>query len=159
MSYFIKNFRFKSRLVRCLASGVYILRQICALGVTVYTPSVALSAVLGLPYWISIVGISIICIIFTVFVSTRFLDSSNSIFLKFLYFWKEKFLYFSFYSSFSFCNSLQSSSAHFTTNCKLKESTNNYGLLENPCGHVLVLISLFFPFPLLFAIAKRENFY
>lgn len=55
--------------MRCLASATYIVRQICNLGITVYTPSVALSAVIGIPYWASIVGMSIICIFFTIMVS------------------------------------------------------------------------------------------
>lgn len=60
------DLRFKSRLVRCLASATYILRQILSLGVTVYTPSVALATVIGIPYWASIVGMSAICILFTI---------------------------------------------------------------------------------------------
>lgn len=60
------DLRFKSRLVRCLASATYVVRQICSLGVTVYTPSVALSTVIGIPYWASIVGMSTICIFFTI---------------------------------------------------------------------------------------------
>ncbi|EDV91354.1 sodium-coupled monocarboxylate transporter 1 [Drosophila grimshawi] len=60
------DLRFKSRTVRCLASATYIVRQICNLGITVYTPSVALSAVIGIPYWASIVGLSAICIFFTI---------------------------------------------------------------------------------------------
>ncbi|KAH8395822.1 hypothetical protein KR215_004578 [Drosophila sulfurigaster] len=60
------DLRFKSRTVRCLASATYIVRQICNLGITVYTPSVALSAVIGIPYWASITGMSIICIFFTI---------------------------------------------------------------------------------------------
>uniref|UniRef100_A0A0A1WZ32 Sodium/iodide cotransporter n=2 Tax=Zeugodacus cucurbitae TaxID=28588 RepID=A0A0A1WZ32_ZEUCU len=60
------DLRFKSRLVRCLASGLYIFRQIFFLGITVYTPSVALSTVIGIPYWASIVGMAVICIFFTI---------------------------------------------------------------------------------------------
>ncbi|XP_046865219.1 sodium-coupled monocarboxylate transporter 1 [Drosophila willistoni] len=60
------DLRFKSRLVRCLASATYIVRQICNLGITVYTPSVALATVIGIPYWVSIVGMSAICIFFTI---------------------------------------------------------------------------------------------
>ncbi|XP_053947282.1 sodium-coupled monocarboxylate transporter 1 [Anastrepha ludens] len=60
------DLRFKSRLVRCLASATYIVRQICNLGITVYTPSVALSTVIGIPYWASIVGMAVICIFFTI---------------------------------------------------------------------------------------------
>lgn len=68
---FFFTFRFKSRLVRCLASATYILRQILSLGVTVYTPSVALATVIGIPYWASIVGMSAICILFTILVSSN----------------------------------------------------------------------------------------
>ncbi|XP_049317937.1 sodium-coupled monocarboxylate transporter 1 [Bactrocera dorsalis] len=60
------DLRFKSRLVRCLASGTYIVRQLCSLGIAVYTPSVALSTVIGIPYWASIVGMALICIFFTI---------------------------------------------------------------------------------------------
>ncbi|XP_030370307.1 sodium/iodide cotransporter [Scaptodrosophila lebanonensis] len=60
------DLRFKSRTVRCLASATYIVRQICSLGITTYTPSVALSTVIGIPYWASIVGMSAICIFFTI---------------------------------------------------------------------------------------------
>ncbi|XP_055848718.1 sodium-coupled monocarboxylate transporter 1 [Episyrphus balteatus] len=60
------DLRFKSRLVRCLASGTYVVRQICNLGITIYTPSIALSTVIGIPYWISIIAMSIICIFFTI---------------------------------------------------------------------------------------------
>ena len=58
--------RFNSRLVRCLASGTFVLRQVLTLGVTVYTPSVALNTVIGIPYWVSIVGLSGISIFFTI---------------------------------------------------------------------------------------------
>lgn len=54
--------------MRCLASATYIVRQICNLGITVYTPSVALSTVIGIPYYASIVGMAIICIFFTILV-------------------------------------------------------------------------------------------
>ncbi|XP_061386173.1 sodium/iodide cotransporter [Musca vetustissima] len=60
------DLRFKSRMVRCLASATYIIRQICSLGVTVYTPSVALSTVIGIPYWASISGMATICIFFSI---------------------------------------------------------------------------------------------
>ncbi|XP_067619577.1 sodium-coupled monocarboxylate transporter 1 [Eurosta solidaginis] len=60
------DLRFKSRLVRCLASATYIVRQICSLGITVYTPSVALATVIGIPYWASIIGMAVICIFFTI---------------------------------------------------------------------------------------------
>lgn len=61
--------RFNSRLVRCLASATFILRQVLTLGVTVYTPSVALNTVIGIPYWISITGLTGISIFFTLLVS------------------------------------------------------------------------------------------
>ncbi|KAM7364289.1 sodium-coupled monocarboxylate transporter 1 isoform 2-T14 [Cochliomyia hominivorax] len=60
------DLRFKSRMVRCLASFTYIIRQICSLGVTVYTPSVALSTVIGIPYWASICCMATICIFFSI---------------------------------------------------------------------------------------------
>ncbi|KAK5644642.1 hypothetical protein RI129_005942 [Pyrocoelia pectoralis] len=60
------DLRFKSRLVRCLASGTYVIRQLLNQGVTVFTPCVALYRVIGLPYWASIFGITIVSVIFTV---------------------------------------------------------------------------------------------
>ncbi|CAH1154191.1 unnamed protein product [Phaedon cochleariae] len=60
------DLRFKSRLVRCLASGTYVLRQLMNQGVTVFTPCVALNTVIGIPYWASITGISFVSIIFNI---------------------------------------------------------------------------------------------
>lgn len=56
--------RFKSRLVRCLASGTYVFRSILNLGVTVFTPTVALYTIIGIPIWMSLLGITVISIIF-----------------------------------------------------------------------------------------------
>ncbi|XP_062535647.1 sodium-coupled monocarboxylate transporter 1-like isoform X3 [Armigeres subalbatus] len=58
------DLRFNSRIVRCLASGTYVVRSLLNLGVTVYTPTVALNTVIGIPYWVSLLGISVISIIF-----------------------------------------------------------------------------------------------
>ncbi|KYN39969.1 Sodium-coupled monocarboxylate transporter 2 [Trachymyrmex septentrionalis] len=60
------DMRFKSKLVRCLASFSYVVRSLLNLGVTVFTPCVALKAVIGLPYWASIVGITSISVVFTI---------------------------------------------------------------------------------------------
>uniref|UniRef100_A0A1L8DES3 Putative sodium/solute symporter n=1 Tax=Nyssomyia neivai TaxID=330878 RepID=A0A1L8DES3_9DIPT len=60
------DLRYNSRLVRCLASISFIMRQVLALGVTVYTPSVALNTIIGVPYWMSLVGITVVQILFTV---------------------------------------------------------------------------------------------
>lgn len=59
------DMRFKSRLVRCVASFSYVIRSLLNLSVTVFTPCVALKAVIGLPYWASIIGIVTISVIFT----------------------------------------------------------------------------------------------
>jgi solute carrier family 5 (sodium-coupled monocarboxylate transporter), member 8/12 len=56
--------RFKSRLVRCLASGTYIFRTILNLGVTVFTPTIALYTIIQIPIWVSLVAISLISILF-----------------------------------------------------------------------------------------------
>lgn len=56
--------RFKSRLVRCLASGTYVFRSILNLGVTVFTPTVALYTIIGVPIWVSLSAITGISIIF-----------------------------------------------------------------------------------------------
>lgn len=63
------DLRFKSRLVRCLASGTYVVRQLLNQGVTVFTPCVALNTVIGIPYYASICGITAVSIIFTLLVS------------------------------------------------------------------------------------------
>lgn len=60
------DLRFKSHFVRCLASGTFIFRQMLSTGITIYTPSVAISSVIGIPYYASILGMSTICIFFTV---------------------------------------------------------------------------------------------
>lgn len=65
------DMRFKSKMVRRLASATYYIRSILNLGVTVFTPCVALKTVMGLPYWFSIVLISSIAILFTVLVRTQ----------------------------------------------------------------------------------------
>lgn len=81
------DLRFKSRLVRCLASGSYVIRTLLNQGVTVFTPSVALHAVIGIPYWMSIFGITLASIIFSIMVR---LDESSEFFL-FIFFsgWSE----------------------------------------------------------------------
>lgn len=56
--------RFNSRFVRCLASGTYIFRSILNLGVTVFTPTVALYTIIGIPIWMSLLAITIISILF-----------------------------------------------------------------------------------------------
>lgn len=63
--------------MRCLASATFVLRQVLTLGVTVYTPSVALNTVIGVPYWVSIVGLTAISIFFTVLVSQRSFFTEN----------------------------------------------------------------------------------
>ncbi|XP_021939076.1 LOW QUALITY PROTEIN: sodium-coupled monocarboxylate transporter 2 [Zootermopsis nevadensis] len=60
------DLRFKSRLVRCIASFTYVVRSLLNLGVTVFTPCVALKTVIGLPYWASILSITVISVIFTI---------------------------------------------------------------------------------------------
>ncbi|PSN43174.1 hypothetical protein C0J52_09913 [Blattella germanica] len=60
------DMRFKSRLVRCIASFTYVIRSLLNLGVTVFTPCVALKTVIGMPYWASILSITVISIIFTI---------------------------------------------------------------------------------------------
>uniref|UniRef100_A0A8D8VF55 Sodium/iodide cotransporter n=1 Tax=Cacopsylla melanoneura TaxID=428564 RepID=A0A8D8VF55_9HEMI len=60
------DMRFKSRFVRRLASGTYLFRSLLNLGVTVFTPCVALKTVLGSPYSLSIIAITSISIVFTV---------------------------------------------------------------------------------------------
>lgn len=56
--------RFNSRLVRCLASGTYIFRSILNLGVTVFTPTIAIYTIIGIPIWASLTAITLISIVF-----------------------------------------------------------------------------------------------
>ncbi|CAD1475249.1 unnamed protein product [Heterotrigona itama] len=60
------DMRFNSKLVRCLASFSYVIRSLLNLAVTIFTPCVALKAVIGLPYWASIFGITSISVVFSV---------------------------------------------------------------------------------------------
>jgi solute carrier family 5 (sodium-coupled monocarboxylate transporter), member 8/12 len=62
------DLRFKSRLVRCMASGTYIVRQILNMGVTIYTPTVALNTVIGIPYYASLLAMMCIAILFNILV-------------------------------------------------------------------------------------------
>ncbi|KAL4711556.1 hypothetical protein ACJJTC_003573 [Scirpophaga incertulas] len=56
--------RFGSRWVRRVAAATFLLRQVLNLAVTVYTPTVALHAVLGLPHWASAAVITVVGIVF-----------------------------------------------------------------------------------------------
>lgn len=56
--------RFKNKLVRYLTAGSYILRVLCNQGVTVFTPTIAIHTIMGVPIWVSLIGITIISIIF-----------------------------------------------------------------------------------------------
>lgn len=76
------DLRFKSRLVRCLASATYVIRQLLNQGVTVFTPCVALNTVIGIPYWASIVGITFVSIVFTILVSASRIEDYAGIKIK-----------------------------------------------------------------------------
>lgn len=56
--------RFGSKSVRRLAAATFLLRQILNLAVTVYTPTVALHAVLGLPHWASAAALTVVTVVF-----------------------------------------------------------------------------------------------
>lgn len=64
--------RFKSKLVRRLASGTFIVRNAFMLGITLYTPCVALNTVANIPYWASYLLMTVLGILFTIFVSEEF---------------------------------------------------------------------------------------
>lgn len=74
------DLRFKSRLVRCLASGTYVIRQLLNQGVTIFTPCVALYTIVGIPYWVSLLGITIVSVLFTILVSRNIFKTINSIY-------------------------------------------------------------------------------
>lgn len=50
--------------MRCLASGTYVFRSILNLGVTVFTPTVALYTIMNVPIWMSLSAITAISIVF-----------------------------------------------------------------------------------------------
>ncbi|CAF4921155.1 unnamed protein product [Pieris macdunnoughi] len=56
--------RFGSKSVRRLAAATFLLRQVLNLAVTVYTPTVALHAVLGLPHWASAAALTVVTVVF-----------------------------------------------------------------------------------------------
>ncbi|XP_072936130.1 sodium-coupled monocarboxylate transporter 1 [Epargyreus clarus] len=56
--------RFGSTWVRRIAAATFLLRQTLNLAVTVYTPTVALHAVMGLPHWASAAALTIVAIVF-----------------------------------------------------------------------------------------------
>ncbi|XP_031635976.1 sodium-coupled monocarboxylate transporter 1 [Contarinia nasturtii] len=61
------DYRFKSKLVRRLASGTFIARNVFIMGITMYTPCVALNTVAGIPYWASYLLMTALGILFTIF--------------------------------------------------------------------------------------------
>lgn len=65
-------YRFKSKLVRRLASGTFIARNVFIMGITMYTPCVALNTVANIPYWASYLLMTALGILFTIFVSEKF---------------------------------------------------------------------------------------
>ncbi|XP_045506611.1 sodium-coupled monocarboxylate transporter 1 [Colias croceus] len=56
--------RFGSKSVRRMAAATFLLRQILNLAVTVYTPTVALHAILGLPHWASAAALTVVAVVF-----------------------------------------------------------------------------------------------
>ncbi|CAG4961504.1 unnamed protein product [Parnassius apollo] len=56
--------RFGSNRVRQMAAATFLLRQTLNLAVTVYTPTVALHAVLALPHWASAAALTVVAIVF-----------------------------------------------------------------------------------------------
>lgn len=56
--------RFGSIAVRRMAAATFLIRQVLNLAVTVYTPTVALHAVLGLPHWASAATLTAVGIVF-----------------------------------------------------------------------------------------------
>lgn len=59
--------RFKSKLVRRLASATFIARNVFIMGITMYTPCVALNTVANIPYWASYLLMTALGILFTIF--------------------------------------------------------------------------------------------
>lgn len=60
-------YRFKSKLVRRLASATFIARNVFIMGITMYTPCVALNTVANIPYWASYLLMTTLGILFTIF--------------------------------------------------------------------------------------------
>lgn len=61
-------YRFKKRIVRDIASAIFILRSVFALGVTLFTPCVALYTIIDVPIYASLLALTGISICFTLFV-------------------------------------------------------------------------------------------
>lgn len=59
------KYRFNSRLIRCLASGTFLFRQVFTLGITIYIPCIVIQTVVGLPLIASTISITVLVIIFT----------------------------------------------------------------------------------------------
>ncbi len=57
------DMRFKSKAVRCLASACYVIRSLMIVSVATFTPCIAMKTVIGVPYYVSIPGLSILSII------------------------------------------------------------------------------------------------
>lgn len=72
ISFYFVRFRFNSRLVRSLASAAFVLRNVTAMGITLYTPCVALNTILGVPYYASLLAMTGISICFTLLVHIQF---------------------------------------------------------------------------------------
>lgn len=74
------DLRFKSSLVRCLASATYIIRQLLLLSITIYTPSVALKTILGIPQWVSIISLTSVGIFFALLVNYNLIKNVSKIY-------------------------------------------------------------------------------
>lgn len=64
---FLSFCRFKSILVRRLASATFVARNVFIMGITMYTPCVALNTVANIPYWASYLLMTALGILFTIF--------------------------------------------------------------------------------------------
>lgn len=65
-TYFLNSF--KKRIVRDIASAIFILRSVFSLGVTLFTPCVALYTIIDVPIYASLLALTGISICFTLFV-------------------------------------------------------------------------------------------
>ncbi|KAM7249475.1 hypothetical protein ACFE04_000068 [Oxalis oulophora] len=58
------DMRFKSKLVRRIASATYVVRTLLLLGVATFTPCIAIKTVIGIPYYVSITVMIVVSIVF-----------------------------------------------------------------------------------------------
>ncbi|XKL59623.1 hypothetical protein PGB90_000639 [Kerria lacca] len=58
------DMRFKSKLIRCLASAAFVIRSLLILGITTFTPCIAIKTIIGIPFYVSITCMTLLSMLF-----------------------------------------------------------------------------------------------